>query len=169
MASHLSLKSAEQVVAYLTSLKQTALDDKAQAFIQKHLTKANEAETYGEAFNLLYQAYEDGLQQATIAALGLNDFQSKKILYKKDRIRLFKKHSIDFNSLEGVEAINTLSLIVNALHYEGIVTQALTNKFPYWKEGFNMVQLDKAYKNLAPQCVAHYNALIDVLIAYITR
>lgn len=150
----------------LNGLKAQPLDQAAQNFISEHLRKANAEETYKQAFNELYQAYEDGLQQATIVAFGLNAAQAKKILYKKDRVRLFRKHGIDFDALTSADAIGTLGLIVNALHYEGIVTEALANKFPYWKEGFNMVQLDQAYKKLAPQCVAHYEALLDALIAY---
>lgn len=164
MTSDLPMKSPAQAVAYLKTLKQTLLDEEANAFIRKTLNKSNEASTYGQAFGLLYQAYEEILQQATIAAFGLNDFQAKKILYKKDRIRLFKKHGIDFNALPGADAMNTLSLIVNALHYEGLVTEALADKFPYWKEGFAMVQLDQAYKKLVPQCIAHQQALLDALI-----
>ena len=150
----------------LNGLKAQALDETAGQFIREHLTKANAEATYKQAFNELYQAYEEGLQQATIAAFGLNAAQAKKILYKKDRVRLFRKHGIDFDGLTSADAISTLGLIVNALHYEGIVTEALANKFPYWKEGFNMVQLDQAYKKLAPQCVAHYEALLDALIIY---
>ena len=150
----------------LNGLKAQPLDQAAQNFISEHLRKANAEETYKQAFNELYQAYEEGLQQATIAAFGLNAAQAKKILYKKDRVRLFRKHGIDFDALTSADAISTLGLIVNALHYEGIVTEALANKFPYWKEGFNMVQLDQAYKKLAPQCVVHYEALLDALIAY---
>lgn len=152
----------------LNNLKAQPLDQAAQDFISEHLRKANAEETYKQAFNELYQAYEEGLQQATIAAFGLNAAQAKKILYKKDRVRLFRKHGIDFDTLTSADAIATLGLIVNALHYEGIVTEALANKFPYWKEGFNMVQLDQAYKKLAPQCVAHYEALLDALIAYLS-
>ena len=164
MTSDLSSNSPEQAITYLNSLKQTALDEEAHAFIRKTLTKSNEASTYTQAFSLLYQRYEEMLQQATIAAFGLNDFQAKKILYKKDRIRLFKKHGIDFNALAGADAMNTLSLIVNASHYEGLVTEALADKFPYWKEGFAMVQLDQAYKKLVPQCIEHQQALLDALI-----
>lgn len=153
-------------LATLNSLKAQALDETAQQFIQEHLKKPNAEAVYKQAFNELYQAYEEGLQQATIAAFGLNTAQAKKILYKKDRVRLFRKHGIDFDALTSADAISTLGLIVNALHYEGIVTEALANKFPYWKEGFNMVQLDQAYKKLAPQCVAHYEALLDALIEH---
>jgi hypothetical protein len=153
-------------LATLNSLKAQALDETAQQFIQEHLKKPNAEAVYKQAFNELYQAYEEGLQQATIAAFGLNAAQAKKILYKKDRVRLFRKHGIDFDALTSADAISTLGLIVNALHYEGIVTEALANKFPYWKEGFNMVQLDQAYKKLAPQCVAHYEALLDALIEH---
>lgn len=156
---------SEQVVQYLSNLKQESLSQSAQTFVRDHLTKANAIDTYKQAFILLNQDYEEVLQQVTKAAFGLNEGQAKKILYKKDRIRLFKKHGIDFNALEAADAVNTLSLIVNALHYEGMVTEALANKFPYWKEGFNMVQLDQAFKKLAPQCEAHYQALLDALIA----
>lgn len=155
-------------LAILNNLKAQSLDQAAQDFITEHLRKANAEATYKQAFNELYQAYEEGLQQATIAAFGLNSAQAKKILYKKDRVRLFRKHGIDFDALTSADAIATLGLIVNALHYEGIVTEALADKFPYWKEGFNMVQLDHAYKKLAPQCVAHYEALLDALIAYVS-
>lgn len=167
MSSNPTLKTAEQVTQLLVELKQKALDQTAQDFLDKNLNRSNAEASYKQAFILLCQEYEDGLQQATIAAFHLNEFQAKKILYKKDRIRLFKKHGIDFNALASAEAAHTLSLIVNALHYEGIVTEALANKFPYWKEGFNMVQLDQAYKKLAPQCVAHYQALLDALIKYV--
>lgn len=167
MSTNPSITSREQVAAYLTGLKQEALDQTAQDFIREHLTKANAAETYKQAFIFLYQDYEEILQQVTRVAFGLNEAQAKKILYKKDRIRLFKKHGIDFNTLAGSDAVNTLSLIVNALHYEGMVTEALANKFPYWKEGFNMVQLDQAYKKLAPQCTEHYQALLDALIEHV--
>lgn len=152
----------------LNTLKAQPLDQAAQDFIQEHLRKANAEATYKQALILLYQAYEDALQLATIAAFGLNAAQAKKILYKKDRIRLFRKHGIDFDALSATEAISTLGLIVNALHYEGIVTEALVDKFPYWKEGFNLVQLDHAYKKLAPQCIAHYEALLDALIAHVS-
>jgi hypothetical protein len=158
----------DQALQLLANFKQQPLDQTAQAFIQKTLTKANATETYKQAFIVLCQAYEERLQQASIAAFGLNEGQAKKILYKKDRVRLFKKHGIDFNALESAEAANTLSLVVNALHYEGIVTEALANKFPYWKEGFNMVQLDKAYNKLAPQCIAHDAALLDALIDFVS-
>lgn len=164
MISDLSSHSPEQAITYLNRLKQIALDEEAQAFIRKNLTKSNTASTYTTAFGLLYQHYEELLQQASIAAFGLNDFQAKKILYKKDRVRLFKKHAIDFNALAGANAMNTLSLIVNASHYEGLVTEALADKFPYWKEGFAMVQLDQAYQKLLPQCIAHQQALLDALI-----
>lgn len=153
-------------LAILNGLKAQPLDQSAQDFIQEHLRKVNSEATYKQALILLYQVYEDALQQATIAAFGLNAAQAKKILYKKDRVRLFRKHGIDFDALAGAEAISTLGLVVNALHYEGIVTEALQDKFPYWKEGFNMVQLDQAYKKLVPQCVAHYEALLDALISY---
>lgn len=167
MSSHLNQSSAEQVTAFLNELKQKNLSQEAQDFIRQNLNKTNEVATYSQAFILLYQAYEDILQQTTITVFGLNDFQAKKILYKKDRIRLFKKHGIDFNALENADAVNTLSLVVNALHYEGLVTEALANKFPYWKEGFNMVQLDKAYKKLSVETESHYQALLDALIAYV--
>ncbi|RYY80188.1 MAG: hypothetical protein EOO69_03580 [Moraxellaceae bacterium] len=156
--------SAAKAITYLNKLKQTPLDEEANAFIRNNLNKSNEASTYTQAFSLLYQHYEEMLQQATIAAFGLNNFQAKKILYKKDRVRLFKKHGIDFNALAGAEAMNTLSLIVNASHYEGLVTEALVDKFPYWKEGFAMVQLDQAYKKLVPECLAHQQALLEAVM-----
>lgn len=160
----------EQRLTQLEALKQNRLDHLSSAYLEQHLNKSNMAESYQQAFILLYQEYEECLQQATIIAFDLNAFQAKKILYKKDRIRLFKKHDIDFMALAEADAIHTLSLIVNALHYNGIVvTSALANKFPHWKEGFNMVQLDLAYKKLAPRCVAHYEALLEALIAQLSK
>ena len=105
------------------------------------------------------------MQKAAVATFGLNAFQAKKILYKKDRVRLFRKHNIDFNAIEHAESIHTLGLIFNNLEYEGQVTEALAAAIPEWEVGAPLNDLEKVYKELAPQCVIHYAAMLDALSA----
>ncbi len=158
--------SAVKVLAILKDLKAQPLDQEAQAIIDQYAAnKPDLNEVYQQAFIALYEHYEQGMQTAAVATFGLNAFQAKKILYKKDRVRLFRKHHIDFNAIEYAESIHTLGLIFNALEYEGHVTEALAEVFPQWEVGAPLTQLDKVYEALAPQCVIHYSAMLDALSA----
>ena len=47
---------------------------------------------------------------------------------------------------------------------DATVTRDLHNIFPFWKEGWPMVQFDSAYKILEDDISIHYQALLDVLI-----
>ena len=59
-----------------------------------------------------------------------------------------------------------LSQIAQAITREdAIVTEGLHNIFPFWKEGWPMVQFDNAYKILAEDISIHYQATLDKLIA----
>jgi hypothetical protein len=41
----------------------------------------------------------------------------------------------------------------------------LHNIFPFWKEGWPMVQFDNAYKILSEDIAIHYQATLDQLIS----
>lgn len=158
--------SAVKVLAILKDLKAQPLDQEAQAIIDRYAAnKPDMNDVYKQAFIALYEHYEDGMQKAAVATFGLNAFQAKKILYKKDRVRLFRKHNIDFNAIEHAESIHTLGLIFNNLEYEGQVTEALAAAIPEWEVGAPLNDLEKVYKELAPQCVIHYAAMLDALSA----
>lgn len=162
--------SAVKVLAILKDLKSEPLDQEAQAIIDQYDANAADlSNVYQQAFIALYEHYEQGMQKAAVATFGLNAFQAKKILYKKDRVRLFRKFQIDFNAIEYAESIHTLGLIFNSLEYEGHVTEALAEAMaetmPEWEVGAPLTNLDQVYKELAPQCVSHYSAMLDALSA----
>jgi len=48
---------------------------------------------------------------------------------------------------------------------DATVTHDLHNIFPFWKEGWPMVQFDNAYKILAEDISIHYQATLDTLLA----
>lgn len=98
-------------------------------------------------------------------ALHLNSTQSKKIRYKKDRIRILKAKGVDYMAIDGVETSQVLAQVAQAIEIEdGVVTHDLHNIFPFWKEGWPMVQFDNAYKILEDDINIHYQATLDVLL-----
>ncbi len=104
--------------------------------------------------------------QAVLLAFHLNAGQAKKVRYKKDRIRVFKQHGIDYAAIDGAETAQVLSWIAQSIVYEdAIVTHDLDNTFPFWKEGFPMVQFDNTYKVLVEDIQLHYEMILDQLIA----
>ncbi len=158
--------SAVKILAILKELKAQPLDHEAQAIIDQYAAnKPDLNDVYQQAFIALYEHYEDGVQKAAVATFGLNAFQAKKILYKKDRVRLFRKYDIDFNAIEHADSIHTLGLIFNNLEYGGQVTEALAEVVPQWEVGAPLTNLEQVYKELAPQCVTHYEAMLDALSA----
>ncbi len=99
-------------------------------------------------------------------ALGLNAGQAKKIRYKKDRIRILKVRGIDYLAIDGAETAQVLAQVAQAIGREdATVTHDLHNIFPFWKEGWPMVQFDNAYKILAEDISIHYQAVLDELIS----
>ena len=98
-------------------------------------------------------------------ALHLNEAQIKKIRYKKDRIRILKARGIDYLAIDGAETAFVLAQIAQAIVREdAIVTHDLHNIFPFWKEGWPMVQFDNAYKILEDDIRIHYQAVLDALL-----
>lgn len=91
--------------------------------------------------------------------------KTKKIKYKKDRIRILKARGIDYLEIDGAETAQVLSQVAQAItREEAIVTRDLHNIFPFWKEGWPMVQLDNAYAILAEDIDIHYQATLDKLL-----
>ncbi len=68
-------------------------------------------------------------------------------------------------AIDGAETAQVLSAIAQAIVREdAIVTHDLHNIFPFWKEGWPMVQFDNAYKILEDDIRIHYQAVLDVLL-----
>ena len=122
--------------------------------------------SHKQALVALNTSFEDKFVEAVTLALGLNSGQAKKIRYKKDRIRILKVRGIDYLAIDGAETAQVLAQVAQAIGREdAMVTHDLHNIFPFWKEGWPMVQFDNAYKVLAEDISIHYQAMLDELIS----
>lgn len=154
-----------EVLDILQSMKKDVLDSEAKEIIRNG-GKAGRQESHKQALVALNTSFEEKFVEAVTLALGLNAGQAKKIRYRKDRVRILKVRGIDYLAIDGAETAQVLSQIAQAITREdAIVTEGLHNIFPFWKEGWPMVQFDNAYKILAEDISIHYQATLDQLIA----
>ena len=157
--------SSLSVQERLHQLKQVDLTEEPMQMIRAS-GKAGRQEAYKHALEVLHQVFEQNFVEAVTLALSLNEAQAKKIRYKKDRIRILKAKGIDYLAIDGAETAQVLSQIAQAISREdAIVTPDLHNIFPFWKEGWPMVQFDNAYNILAEDITIHYQMMLDTLIA----
>ncbi|MCO8090707.1 MULTISPECIES: hypothetical protein [Acinetobacter] len=156
-----------EILDILQSMKKDELNTEAKEVIRQG-GKAGRQEAHKEALVALNQSFEDKFVEAVSLALGLNTAQIKKIRYKKDRVRILKARGIDYMAIDGAETAQVLSQIAQAIVREdAIVTHDLHNIFPFWKEGWPMVQFDNAYKILEDDIQIHYQAVLDALLTKI--
>ncbi|WP_180096903.1 MULTISPECIES: hypothetical protein [unclassified Acinetobacter] len=156
-----------ELLDILQSMKKDELNTEAKEVIRQG-GKAGRQEAHKEALVALNQSFEDKFVEAVSLALGLNTAQIKKIRYKKDRVRILKARGIDYMAIDGAETAQVLSQIAQAIVREdAIVTHDLHNIFPFWKEGWPMVQFDNAYKILEDDIQIHYQAVLDALLTKI--
>ncbi|WP_109440808.1 hypothetical protein [Acinetobacter haemolyticus] len=154
-----------EILDILQSMKKDELDIEAKEIIRNG-GKAGRQEAHKLALVALNTSFEEKFVEAVTLALGLNAGQAKKIRYKKDRIRILKVRGIDYLAIDGAETAQVLAQIAQAITREdAIVTEGLHNIFPFWKEGWPMVQFDNAYKILAEDILIHYQATLDELIS----
>ncbi|OTG73709.1 hypothetical protein B9T26_08100 [Acinetobacter sp. ANC 4169] len=154
-----------EILDILQSMKDDELDTEAKEIIRNG-GKAGRQEAHKQALVALNNSFEDKFVEAVTLALNLNEAQSKKIRYKKDRIRILKARGIDYLAIDGAETAQVLSQVAQAIVREdAVVTHDLHNIFPFWKEGWPMVQFDNAYKILEEDISIHYQAVLDALIA----
>ncbi|NIE96867.1 hypothetical protein F3J02_10320 [Acinetobacter sp. Tr-809] len=154
-----------EILDILQSMKKDKLDTEANEIIRNG-GKAGRQEAHKQALVVLGASFEEKFVEAVTLALGLNSGQSKKIRYKKDRIRILKVRGIDYLAIDGAETAQVLAQVVQAIGREdATVTHDLHNIFPFWKEGWPMVQFDNAYKILAEDIAIHYQAVLDELIS----
>ena len=153
-----------EILDILRSMKNDVLNTEAQDAIRQG-GKAGRQEAHKQALVELNTSFENKFVEAVSLALGLNSAQIKKIRYKKDRIRILKAHGIDYMAIDGAETAQVLSQISQAIVREdATVTHDLHNLFPFWKEGWPMVQFDNAYKILEDDISIHYQAVLDELL-----
>ncbi|HJF28281.1 hypothetical protein OC498_03390 [Acinetobacter bohemicus] len=153
-----------EILDILQSMKNDELDTEALEVIRQG-GKAGRQEAHKQALVALHQSFEAKFVEAVALALHLNEAQIKKIRYKKDRIRILKARGIDYLAIDGAETAFVLAQIAQAIAREdAIVTHDLHNIFPFWKEGWPMVQYDNAYKILQDDIQIHYQAVLDVLL-----
>ena len=153
-----------EILDILQSMKSDVLNTEANEVIRSG-GKAGRQEAHKQALVKLNQAFEDKFVEAVTLALGLNEGQSKKIRYKKDRIRILKVRGIDYLAIDGAETAQVLAQIAQAITREdATVTEDLHNVFPFWKQGWPMVQFDNAYKILEDDILIHYQAVLEALL-----
>ncbi|WP_180080994.1 MULTISPECIES: hypothetical protein [unclassified Acinetobacter] len=154
-----------EILDILQSMKSDELNTEANVVIRNG-GKAGRQEAHKQALVCLNAAFETKFVEAVTLALNLNEAQSKKIRYKKDRIRILKVRGIDYLDIDGAETAQVLSQVAQAITREdATVTHDLHNIFPFWKEGWPMVQFDNVYKILEEDIAIHYQAVIDALIS----
>lgn len=137
-----------EILDILQTMKNDELDTEAKEVIRQG-GKAGRQEAHKQALVVLNQSFEEKFVEAVSLALNLNEAQIKKIRYKKDRIRILKARGIDYLAIDGAETAFVLAQIAQAILRENaVVTHDLHNIFPFWKEGWPMVQFDNAYKIL---------------------
>ncbi|MEN8422583.1 hypothetical protein [Acinetobacter junii] len=154
-----------EILDILQSMKKDELDVEAKEIIRNG-GKVGRQEAHKNALVALNNSFEEKFVEAVTLALGLNAGQAKKIRYKKDRIRILKVRGIDYLAIDGAETAQVLSQVSQAITREdAIVTEGLHNIFPFWKEGWPMVQFDNAYKILSEDILIHYQATLDELIS----
>jgi len=154
-----------EILDILQTMKNDELDTEAKEVIRQG-GKAGRQEAHKQALVRLHQSFEEKFVEAVSIALHLNEAQIKKIRYKKDRIRILKARGIDYLAIDGAETAFVLAQIAQAIVREdAIVTHDLHNIFPFWKEGWPMVQFDNAYKILEDDIRIHYQAVLDALIS----
>lgn len=153
-----------EILDILQSMKSDELNVEAKEMIRK-AGKVGRQEAHRDALVQLNQVFEDRFVEAVTLALALNEGQAKKIRYKKDRIRILKARGIDYMAIDGAETAQVLSQVAQAIVREdATVTSDLHNIFPFWKEGWPMVQFDNAYKILEEDITIHYQAVLDTLL-----
>ncbi len=68
-------------------------------------------------------------------------------------------------AIDGAQTAQVLAQVAQAItREEAVVTHDLHNIFPFWKEGWPMVQFDNAYKILSEDIQIHYEAVLDTLL-----
>ena len=154
-----------EIVDILQSMKNDELNIEAKEIIRNG-GKAGRQEAHKQALVALHTAFEERFVEAVTLALGLNEGQAKKIRYKKDRIPILKVRGIDYLAIDGAETAQVLSQVAQAIVREdAIVNSGLHNIFPFWKEGWPMVQFDNAYTILEDDINIHYQAVLDALLS----
>ncbi len=123
-----------EILDILQSMKSDVLNTEANEVIRSG-GKAGRQEAHKQALVKLNQAFEDKFVEAVTLALGLNEGQSKKIRYKKDRIRILKVRGIDYLAIDGAETAQVLSQVAQAIVREdATVTHDLHNIFHFGKK-----------------------------------
>lgn len=153
-----------EILDILRSMKNDVLNTEAKEVIRQG-GKAGRQEAHKQALVALNASFEAKFIEAVSLALGLSEGQIKKIRYKKDRVRILKARGIDYLAIDGAETAQVLAQIAQAITREdATVTHDLHNIFPFWKEGWPMVQFDNAYKILEDDIAIHYQAVLDELL-----
>ena len=162
--SNPSVPLSAELKEKLEKLQQVDLSKMSTQLLQRS-NKTQRQESYKNALVELNTSFEQYLAEAISLRFGLHAGQTRKLRFKKDRIRLLKQHGIDYVSIDGANTAQVLSLISQSIiHEDAVVTPDLNDTFPFWKEGYPMVQFDNTFDILAVDIQVHYQALIERLL-----
>lgn len=156
-----------EIIDILKAMQNDALNRQAEEIIRQG-GKAGRQESHKQALVALHESFEAAFLEAVNLTLNLHPAQMKKIRYKKDRIRILTQYGVDYGNLEAIETAQVLSQVAQAISREdAIVTKDLHNAFPFWKEGWPMVQFDNVYKILSDDINIHYQAVLVALLSVV--
>lgn len=159
------ISSTVEKLERLQQLQHVDLTELSTKVIQRS-SKVQRQESYKQALVELNRTFEQYLLEAVTLAFSLHPGQAKKMRYKKDRIKIFKQHGMDYLSIDGAETALILGLISHAIIYDdATVTTDLNDAFPFWKEGFPMVQFDNTYEILSEDIQIHFQNILTTFLS----
>ena len=103
----------------------------------------------GSTIELLIPKIAERIQQDNLNVTGVCTSNKSEFLAKQYNINVVDINDITYINLaiDGAETAQVLAQISQAIVREdAIVTHDLHDIFPFWKEGWPMVQFDNAYK-----------------------
>ena len=109
----------------------------------------------------LYKKIEITTTRAVVVAYPDN---SPKDLHKIDKLKMhLTSKGIDIELLSHYSAMDETRCLNNDIKHNGVVSEKLS-KYPCWKKGDVLSDLDKAYQRLAPLCCLYMGEMVSVLI-----
>jgi hypothetical protein len=178
-AAELARLEIDSVARFLDNLK-SAFDDEVRR-LGELITKADReyADVLGDEFSSEKEVVELGEQLAIVAAYRVVELLSKRVLafskygpkkagelFRFDRLKdaLRKDFGVDISTLDGFAGVNEIRLINNAVKHDGLVSHALAEAYPQWKEGAELKGLREAFERLSGSPSQYVRALAAAVI-----
>lgn len=89
---------------------------------------------------------------------------NEKQLFKVDRLK--KALPFKLENIDEYKAFDELRLINNSVKHNAVVNKDLAQAFPSWKEGEELLELDKHYERLLPKIKKYILSLVDEIMRH---